>query len=80
MTVTILFFGIARDIAACRSLLLEVAEPVNAGYIRTMLSKQYPSLAGLRSFAIAVNNEYASDERQLNHGDEVAILPPVSGG
>jgi molybdopterin synthase sulfur carrier subunit len=44
-----------------------------------MLSK-YPKLAELVSFLIAVNSEYADDDRVINSGDEVAIIPPTSGG
>ena len=40
-----------------------------------------PVLAGISpSLSIAVNEEYATDERILKPGDEVALIPPVSGG
>jgi len=44
------------------------------------LISRYPALAGAGRFRVAVNQEYASDEQVLADSDEVAIIPPVSGG
>ena len=44
------------------------------------LRAQYPVLGELTSFAVAVNNEYAGPEQQLREHDEIALIPPVSGG
>jgi molybdopterin synthase sulfur carrier subunit len=40
----------------------------------------YPNLKGLKSLLIAVNNEYAEDSVELLESDEIALIPPVSGG
>ncbi|NDC43347.1 MAG: MoaD/ThiS family protein, partial [Chitinophagia bacterium] len=50
------------------------------GAFRQQLLTEYAGLLQLRTFAIAVNGEYAADEDLIKPGDEVAIIPPVSGG
>jgi len=80
MSIDILFFGIARDYAGSRNLKYDFPEQTNVRLIRTTLEQKYPALKGLKRYAVAVNNEYASDDVFVKEGDEVAILPPVSGG
>ncbi len=48
--------------------------------LRTLIDRGTFTPAALRSAAVAVNHEYASPDHLLTDGDEVAILPPVSGG
>ncbi len=48
--------------------------------VRALIDRGTFTPAALRSAAIAVNHEYASPDHSLTDGDEVAILPPVSGG
>jgi len=76
---TIKPFGIAREIMEAQS---GIATPeVNSvGQLRQWLGDQYPDLNNIASFMIAVNQEYAEDLHPLNPSDEVAIIPPVSGG
>jgi molybdopterin synthase sulfur carrier subunit len=40
----------------------------------------YPALEKLRSLFIAVNQQYAEDNQSINETDEIALIPPVSGG
>ena len=51
-----------------------------AGLLSKLSDEGTVAEAALRSAAIAVNHSYASPDQLLNDGDEVAILPPVSGG
>ena len=44
------------------------------------MKEKYPDFTKLRSFSIAVNEEYQNDDFVLNSNDEIVILPPVSGG
>jgi len=78
--VKILAFGITREIIGRR----ELEIPLNDGYtvadLRSHLASSYPGVLGLKSLFIAVNNEYAADGQVLNEADEIAIIPPVSGG
>jgi len=51
-----------------------------ADLVRVLVAKGTFSDAAIRTAAVAVNHEYAGPEQVLSDGDEVAILPPVSGG
>lgn len=79
-TIQVLAFGIARDIIGTSLLDLEVREGLSVGELRQYIQQSYPQLAQLRSLAIAVNSTYAPDEQFIRPGDEVALIPPVSGG
>ncbi len=80
---TVLLFGITRDIAGQGS--LAIPGP-NAAQLRTVadlkayLIQQFPELDRLSSLAIAVNQAYAGEDDLLNETDEIALIPPVSGG
>ena len=80
MTITILAFGITKEILGAASQAVVFAEEISAGEIKATLALKYPRLKQLTSFAIAVNGAYATDGTIINSGDEVAIIPPVSGG
>lgn len=76
----ILAFGMARDILGRSVIEQEWNSPLTVGELREELIRQYPELARLKSLAVAVNSEYAQDGNQLKEGDEIALIPPVSGG
>lgn len=81
MQVRVLFFGTLRDILGKNSESLEVPDggsvrDVIAGY--ELQNPRFKQL--LPSIALAVNQHYASPETKLKANDEVALLPPVSGG
>lgn len=75
----ILAFGIAREIVGDPSIELE-PEITSVGQLRQALANKYPALGEQITFMIAVNNDYASDDLKINENDEIAIIPPVSGG
>jgi sulfur-carrier protein len=72
-------FGIAREIMGGRENFVET-EGQTVADLRGELLKNYPELISLRSLMIAVNNVYADDAAVLHEGDEIAVIPPVSGG
>lgn len=72
-------FGIARDILGNKELILEISGNTVID-LRNDLSKKYPKLESLTSLFIAVNQNYAEDGTVLNESDEIALIPPVSGG
>lgn len=72
-------FGIAREILGGREIELEFSVQ-RVGDLRLQLIESYPKLKGLKSFMIAVNQTYADDELLISAVDEIAIIPPVSGG
>lgn len=80
MNLNILLFGITRDIIGDHSFTIYLNEGENVSDLKKYLFTKYPQMKKLRSLMIAVNNEYASDDLQLSEKDEIALIPPVSGG
>jgi molybdopterin converting factor subunit 1 len=80
MKVNVLAFGIAKDIFSGSSIEVELPENGTTHNLKQLLEGHYPRLKHLASYMVAVNNEYASDEGLLTEKDEIAIIPPVSGG
>lgn len=76
-----LFAGLAERLGT-RTLQLAWDEPqLTAGQIKTRLARQYSDHAAILSLCfVAQNQAYAHDETLINYTDELAMLPPVSGG
>ena len=72
-------FGITKDILGARETVFE-ADGRTVGSLRAALKRRYPSLLDIRSLMIAVNNAYAEDDQSIGESDEIALIPPVSGG
>jgi molybdopterin synthase sulfur carrier subunit len=72
-------FGVTKDILGGRETVVDI-QGQTVAELRTELQKKYPSLAGLRSLFIAVNSNYADDSAVISPADEIALIPPVSGG
>jgi MoaE-MoaD fusion protein len=82
-TITVLFFGAAREVVDQNPFQLALAAdgPPTLASAFQQLVETYPDLERFgRSLLFAVNEEYATAETQLKDGDELAIFPPVSGG
>ncbi len=80
MKVSLLAFGIAKDILHSRTLEFELNEGDSIALLKEKLFHEYPDFEKLKSLAFAVGEDYREETYQLNNGDEVAIIPPVSGG
>lgn len=81
MHVTIRLFARLRDLTGAAELERELPDPSSAADAWSGLVKDFPGLAEYtRSVSCAVNEEYARMTTHLRDGDEVAFLPPVSGG
>ncbi len=81
MQVTVRLFAALAEAAGQRSLSLDVESGADAGAVKRMMIERFPGAVGLcKRSAIAVNAEYADEDRPLADGDEVALIPPVSGG
>jgi molybdopterin synthase sulfur carrier subunit len=77
----ILLFGAAREIIGERKLVVDANENISSvGHLKNWMKEKYPAFSTLTSFAVAVDNEYAEDNQQLTAINEVALIPPVSGG
>ena len=80
MKLKVALFGIAREIVGQPALEITAAPGQTVAALLADLRSQYPVLGELTSFAVAVNNEYAPPEQELREHDELALIPPVSGG
>ena len=80
MEINVLAFGIAKDIFGAPSIKLTLTNDASVYNLKYILEHQYPRLQQLKSYMIAINNEYALDSDTVYERDEIAIIPPVSGG
>ncbi|HEX7359610.1 MAG TPA: molybdopterin converting factor subunit 1 [Bryobacteraceae bacterium] len=81
MRVRVLFFGVLKEIVGRSEELVEVAPEATLGSLFEHYSKRYETLREKRpSILFARNREFANAEAALSEGDEIAFLPPVSGG
>jgi len=81
MKVTVLFFGVTHDLTGCSQEKLELPEGENLGGLRRRYESRFPALLAVgNALLLAVNQEIASASTPLHDGDEVAFMPPVSGG
>src|SRR5207237_5037902 len=79
--VTVRLFARLRDIAGRAELTREMPDGATAGEVWKSLVEQFPAMAGYdSSISTAVNADYAKMSTVLSDNDEVAFLPPVSGG
>ena len=81
MRVRVLYMGMLQDIAGCQAEELQLSQGASARDLYAELEQRYPRLQQFRnSVALAVNYDYSDSGRPLQDNDEVALIPPVSGG
>ena len=81
MRVTVRLFARLRDIAGAAELSRDVAAGATIGDVWQQLAREFPELGRYeRSISSAINADYARMDQAIGEGDEVAFLPPVSGG
>ncbi len=81
MRVTVRLFARLRDIAGTAELARDVEAGATAATVWRGLVDEFPGLRDYeRSISTAVNAEYARMDDRITDGDEIAFLPPVSGG
>jgi len=81
MQIRVMLFAILKDAAGAGEVVVDVPDDAIAGDIRGPLIERHPTLATyLPRVAFAINQTYASIQTKLKPGDEVALIPPVSGG
>lgn len=74
-------FGITRDIIGTDNLNVPDDLPIQTVKdLKGWLQKEYPDIRSLKALAIAVDHTYAEDEALLSSENEIALIPPVSGG
>ena len=80
MKLNLLLFGIVADLLETSSLETDLVSGSTVLQLKEQLIAQHPVLKNIHSYAIAINETYASDTTVLKENDVVAIIPPVSGG
>jgi molybdopterin converting factor small subunit len=79
--ITVLLFGPAREAAGCGRTVMELSTPVTAAKVVDALSTAHPGLVPLLGRSrLVVNQRYVEADASIEPDDEVAIIPPVSGG
>jgi sulfur-carrier protein len=79
--VTVRLFARLREIARASELARDVPEGSTAQDVWNGLATDFPELAGYsKAVSVAVNEEYARLTARVRDGDDIAFLPPVSGG
>jgi molybdopterin converting factor subunit 1 len=79
MRVRVLYFGVLKDVMGQSGTVMEVAEGASVAELLAV-HRGLVAASVWESVAVAVNQEYARAGDMLKDGDEVALLPPVSGG
>ena len=81
MRITVKLFAILRDRAGTGELPLELPGDATVQSACSQIVKKLPEIRELLpKIAFAVNREYVKADAILHDGDELALLPPVSGG
>jgi len=81
MQIRVLFFGVLKDLVGRSSETLELPEGARLQTVLSHYARQAPRFeAMLPSLALSVNQKYSGPDQALQGGDEVGLLPPVSGG
>lgn len=81
--VRIRFFAMLKRLAGTDSMDYDIKAPVTVGGLKERLGAEKPGLSEIlatRSLLVSVNQEFATDDTVVKDGDEVAFLPPFSGG
>jgi molybdopterin converting factor subunit 1 len=81
MTLTVRLFARGRELVGAETAVLAIPAGATVAALRHALAERYPAFVPLldRS-AIAVNHDFVEDSRILAESDEIAVIPPVSGG
>lgn len=77
--INVKLFGIAKDIVGSSTLKIE-QDLGTVDQLLDYLKFEYPAFKDLTSLLVAINDEYANTTANIKSEDEVAIIPPVSGG
>lgn len=80
MTVTVRFCGPAVDLAGTPGVTLSLEPGDSLGKLAGILAERYPKLGAALGIRLAVNQRFVALNHALADGDEVAVIPPVSGG
>ena len=80
MKISVRFFALYRERAGTSHADMEIPDETTPRDLLVILRDKYANLPSYDTVLIAVNSEYIDIDETLTEGDEVAIIPPVSGG
>ena len=81
MNIQVKLFAVAKQLVGSVTATVELPAESTVADLRVALARDYPALLPtLSSVVFAVNAEYANDQTRLRSTDEIACIPPVSGG
>ena len=81
--ITVRFFAMLKGLVGSEEVELEVESGLTVGELKNRLIEKYPPLKEVlssRSVLVSVNQEFGDNTTEIKDGDEVALLPPFSGG
>jgi len=81
ITIRVQLFGVLAQRIGLDAVIISLPAPVTVKLLLAALAQQHEAIAAMHDkLAVAVNLEYVRAEDQVKQGDEVALIPPVSGG
>ena len=81
MDITVRLFASLREKAGTSNLTLSVPEGTNVEQLLSLVQSEKLELDGaIKGVLVAINHEYASANTVINESDDLALIPPVSGG
>jgi molybdopterin converting factor subunit 1 len=81
MKVRVKLFAVAKELAGCEEINVDLPAAANVGDVRRAIAAAYPDLNRILPHAMwAVDATYADDAAAVNEKSDVALIPPVSGG
>jgi len=81
ISVKVKFFAMCREVSRCDEVVLDLPDKANESVLWVKMTERFPALETFKSQSrLAVNMAYVKDQLELRDGDEICIIPPVSGG
>ncbi len=80
MKIQVLGFGIVREIFGASRIEADLPDKPTIGDLRKCLEQRYPQLQKLASYMVARDDQYAQMADAITAEQEIAVIPPVSGG
>lgn len=80
--ITVKLYAVLKDMVGRDELMLDL-DNGTVGQILNLIAREYPSASEFISsgrILVAVNKEFAKQDQQVSSGDEIALMPPFSGG
>jgi sulfur-carrier protein len=77
MEVKVLFFGVLTEVAGTG--IKHYLNVKSIEELKLRIKDDFPEIANY-NFRISLNNEIINNDRELNNGDEIAMMPPFAGG